>query len=166
MAPKSKIAPSKHSRAARRATSPSINTDKSLKNVSLPAREPTARPSVLAAHHSAGISKKSKRGRKSQLSAKARKRQEKGLEMAEAILGRTAKKVEKSIGRARSVQQRSKAWDAINKLAVEASEMERLVKEDEEEAWTDEEMDVNEKAASEAQPTATVAAMDDDEEIL
>ncbi|KAL6691481.1 Alb1 domain-containing protein [Trichoderma pleuroticola] len=116
MAPTQKRAPSKRSRAARRATSPSINTDKSLKDVSLPstsASSSSARPSVLAARHSAGVTKKSRRGR--QLSAKGRRRQEKGLEMAEAFVERTSKKLEKSLGKAKVVQARSKKWDDINK---------------------------------------------------
>ncbi|PNP57007.1 hypothetical protein THARTR1_02849 [Trichoderma harzianum] len=117
MAPTQKRAPSKRSRTARRATSPSINTDKSLKDVSLPSTKSTssssARPSVLAARHSAGVTKKSRRGR--QLSAKGRRRQEKGLEMAEAFVERTSKKLEKSLGKAKVVQARSKKWDDINK---------------------------------------------------
>ncbi|PHH93363.1 hypothetical protein CDD83_5917 [Cordyceps sp. RAO-2017] len=124
-------APSKHSRAARRATSPSINTDKSLKDVSLPGassppssaaaaattttKTPTERPSVLAVHRSAGVQKKAKAGRKTRLSAKARRRHDRGLEMAEAVVERTRLKTERSVGRARTVQARRKAWDDINK---------------------------------------------------
>ncbi|KAM0340853.1 hypothetical protein ACHAPU_010269 [Fusarium lateritium] len=110
-------APSKHSRAARRATDIDIDTDKSLKEVKPPTRDAPQRPSVLAAQHSAGVTKKVKRGRS--LSAKARKRQEKGFEMAEAIAERTKSKVEKSKGRGKNVQQRAKNWDDINKAAEE-----------------------------------------------
>ncbi|KPM40802.1 hypothetical protein AK830_g5769 [Neonectria ditissima] len=119
-----KKGPSSNTRAARRATSPSIDTDKSLKDVKPPSRTAaSARPSVLAAHQSAGVQKKSKNNRKSQMSARARRRHEKGLEMAEAILERTSRKVEKSVGRGRNVKERSKAWDAINKAAeVEAAD--------------------------------------------
>ncbi|POR35135.1 Ribosome biogenesis protein Alb1, partial [Tolypocladium paradoxum] len=72
-------APSKHSRAARRATSPGINTDKSLKDVALPSKASRAaaaadRPSVLAVHRSAGVQKKAKPTRKGRLSARARRR--------------------------------------------------------------------------------------------
>ncbi|OAQ80642.1 alb1 domain-containing protein [Purpureocillium lilacinum] len=128
--------PSKHSRAARRATSPSINTDKSLKAVSLPTSSSTTthestgadshntsstnknRPSVLAVHRAAGVSKKtSKPARKSRMTAKMRRRHERGLEMAEAVTERTGLKIEKSIGRARAVQARSKGWDDINARA-------------------------------------------------
>ncbi|CCE34596.1 uncharacterized protein CPUR_08529 [Claviceps purpurea 20.1] len=103
--------PSKHSRAARRATSPSINTDKSLKSVAPPSRSSDTRPSVLEVHRSAGVTKKTRPARKARLSSKMRKRHEKGLEMAAAVTERTGKKLEKSIGRARVVVERSRAWE-------------------------------------------------------
>ncbi|KAM0231733.1 hypothetical protein ACHAPO_008313 [Fusarium lateritium] len=115
-----KKAPSIHSRAARRATDIDINTDKSLKEVQPPPRDAPHRPSVLAAQHSAGISKKAKRGRKDKMSAKARQRHEKGLEMAAAVAERTQNKIEKSKGRGRNVQFRAKNWEEINKAAEEA----------------------------------------------
>ncbi|CEI42026.1 hypothetical protein FVEN_g11789 [Fusarium venenatum] len=115
-----KKAPSIHSRAARRATDIDINTDKSLKEVQPPPRDAPHRPSVLAAQHSAGISKKAKRGRKDKMSAKARQRHEKGLEMAAAVAERTQNKIEKSKGRGRTVQFRAKNWEEINKAAEEA----------------------------------------------
>ncbi|KAF5644539.1 hypothetical protein F52700_2540 [Fusarium sp. NRRL 52700] len=118
-----KKAPSIHSRAARRATDIDIDTDKSLKEVK-PPRDATQRPSVLAAHHSAGITKKAKRGRKEKMSAKARKRHEKGLEMAAAVVERTKNKVEKSKGRGRNIQQRAKNWDEINRAAEESDSAE------------------------------------------
>lgn len=107
-------APSLHSRAARRATSPSIDTDKSLKNLRPPTESINHRPAVLAAHHSAGVTKKSKRGRKAVMSSKARRRHEKDLDRAEAIMDRTAKKIQKSKGQARAIQVRRKTWDEIN----------------------------------------------------
>ncbi|KAH6611610.1 c6 zinc finger domain-containing [Trichoderma cornu-damae] len=188
MAQTQKRAPSKRSRAARRATSPSINTDKSLKSVSLPVSAATAssssfssssaRPSVLAARHSAGVAKKSKRGR--QLSAKGRRRQERGLEMAEAFIERTGKKLEKSIGKARVVQARSKKWEHINKAVQESkSNAFEVLRQGNGEGgefkageWeTDEEMDGDDAAAegnsASAQPTAAAPALDvDDDEIL
>ncbi|EGR49651.1 uncharacterized protein TRIREDRAFT_106641 [Trichoderma reesei QM6a] len=174
--------PSKRSRAARRATSPSINTDKSLKEVSLPgstSKSSTSAvlPSVLAARHSAGVTKKSKRGR--QLSARGRRRQEKGLEMAEAFVERTSKKLEKSIGKAKVVQARAKKWDDINKAAEEsrsnAFEVLRMATgEDDDdkegetkmEEWeTEDEMDgetVGAAATEVAAPAAPVLDEDDD----
>ncbi|KAM0471919.1 hypothetical protein ACHAPX_009055 [Trichoderma viride] len=179
MAKTQKIAPSRRSRAARRATSPSINTDKSLKNASLPdSSSSTAapRPSVLAARHNAGVTKKVRRGRA--VSAKGRRRQERGLEMAEAIIERTSKKLEKSFSKARIVQTRAKKWDDINKDALKTKEnaFAALMQDGDEEdkEWeTDEEMDggdaVKAAAAAAAPVQPTVAAPmldDDDDEIL
>lgn len=110
-------APSLHSRAARRATSPSINTDKSLKDVQLPSESLNQRPAVLGLHQNAGVTKKSKRGRKSVLSTRARARHERGLEKAEAIVDRTATKVQKSKYSASKVETRKKTWDEINSAA-------------------------------------------------
>lgn len=145
-----KPAPSKHSRAARRATAIDINTDKSLKEITPPTLHRKARPSVLSAQANSGVSKKSKR--KSHMSSKARKRHEKALEMAEAVIERTGKKVERSKSRGRNVQDRAKGWDDINRAAVTLGEGPMPGDENEEggkadEEWeTDEEMD--EKAAS------------------
>ncbi|KAL7941817.1 Alb1 domain-containing protein [Trichoderma barbatum] len=177
MAQTQKRAPSKRSRAARRATSPSINTDKSLKDVSLPsASSSSARPSVLAARHSAGVTKKSKRGR--QLSARGRRRQEKGLEMAEAFIERTSMKLEKSIGKSKVVQARSKKWDDINKSAQEskANAFEVLKQggdgdDDGKGAeWeTDDDMDGDDAAKADtaaAASTATPVLDDDNDEIM
>jgi hypothetical protein len=108
-----------HSRAAKRASSPSIDLDKSLKSVKPPGDAKDIRPSVLAIHQGAGISKKSKNGRKSVLSAKAARRKEKGMDRAEAFMDKKDKKVEKSKGRARNVQDRSKAWEVQNKTLLE-----------------------------------------------
>ena len=102
-----------HSRASRRATSPGIDTDKSLKNVQPPPLSLNERPAILAAHHGAGVTKSKKR--KSQLSHKARVRQERNLERGEAIAERTALKVQKSKGQARVIQSRKKTWDELNK---------------------------------------------------
>lgn len=67
----------------------------------------------MAAHHSGGVVKKTKR--KSQLSHKARIRQERNLERGEAIAERTALKVQKSKGQARVIQSRKKTWDELNR---------------------------------------------------
>ncbi|KLU92739.1 hypothetical protein MAPG_11641 [Magnaporthiopsis poae ATCC 64411] len=115
-----KKAPSKHSRAARRATSPSIDTDKSLKNVKPPAESINLRPAVLAAQHGAGVGKmkKARSGRKAVLSSRARRRHEKGMDRAEAIMDRTLSKIEKSKGQARTIQGRRKAWEDINTIVM------------------------------------------------
>lgn len=80
------------------------------------------------------MTKKSKNGRKSVLSAKAKRRQEKGLDRAEAVMDKKEKKIEVSKGRARTVQERAKAWEDLNKkiLARKAKE-EALEKEN----WVD-----------------------------
>ncbi|KAF7935503.1 hypothetical protein BELL_0102g00050 [Botrytis elliptica] len=113
---KNKASTSVRSRAAKRASSPSIDTDKSLKNVKAPA-ETVYNPQILSPHQGAGVSKK-KSGR--QLSSKAKKRQNKGMDRAEAVMDRTSTKIEKSKYRGRNVQERAKTWEALNKKAQEA----------------------------------------------
>ncbi|TPX08168.1 uncharacterized protein E0L32_001936 [Thyridium curvatum] len=107
--------PSKHSRAARRATSPSINTDKSLKNVQAPAPSTDHRPSILGLHQAAGVTKKTrKQGRKAAPSARARRRADRGADRAEQIMDRTQAKVQRSKAASRAIQSRSRGWDEIN----------------------------------------------------
>lgn len=121
--------------------------DKSVKELPL-ARNPIVRPSVLAARESAGVSKKKSqaRGSKGKMSAKARRRHERGMQMAEAVLERTSVKVEKSKGRGRSVQDRAKAWDLINKRAAEEEQREQEEEEQDKDGWeTDEDMDAPEE---------------------
>ncbi|KAI9871400.1 MAG: hypothetical protein M1830_002955, partial [Pleopsidium flavum] len=87
-----------HSRAAKRASSPSLNLDKSLKSLKPPADTTKKhRPSVLAVHHGAGITKKKAKGKA--VSRSQRRRQEKGLERAEAVMDKTEKKVERNAGK-------------------------------------------------------------------
>jgi hypothetical protein len=157
-----------HSRAAKRASSPSIDTDKSLKNVKPPTETRTHRPSILAVHQGAGVSKKSKHGRKSVLSARAKRRQERGLDRAEAVMDKKEMKVEKSRGRARNVQQRAKAWEELNKLAVAQKELGDAPAED----WVDDEPDalddveVGDAPALEAQSVPLPEPAEDEDEVL
>ncbi|KAK4242305.1 hypothetical protein C8A03DRAFT_11527 [Achaetomium macrosporum] len=125
---KGKKGPSKHSRAARRAASPSIDVDKSLKEVRPPQESVDRRPAVLAAHHSGGVTKKAKSGRKAVLSSKARRRQEKSMGRAEAIMERTALKVQKSKSHAKVINSRKKTWDEINREVFEREERAKLSK--------------------------------------
>ncbi|RKF55812.1 hypothetical protein OnM2_086009 [Erysiphe neolycopersici] len=104
-----------HSRAARRLTSPSIDLDKSLKYIKPPSYTKKSRPSILEIHHGAGVTKKTKTHRKSVLSAKARRRHEKGLDHAVAVLERTEKKIKKSKVKAKVSQERSINWEDVNK---------------------------------------------------
>lgn len=158
-----------HSRAAKRASSPSIDTDKSLKNVPLPTESKSNRPSVLAVHQSAGVTKKSKNGRKSVLSAKAKRRQERGMDRAEAVMDRTETKVQKSKVRARSVQDRAKAWDELNRNVVAAAKKQAALENEKLDEGEDNEMDVeaSEAAAVEVPVAAqSIPLPEDDDEIL
>ncbi|KAI5924252.1 Alb1-domain-containing protein [Camillea tinctor] len=156
-------ASSVRSRAARRATSPSIDTDKSLKNVQAPPESVDHRPSILAIHHGAGVSKKSKKGRN--MSSKARRRHEKGQDRAVAIMERTQTKVAKSKGQARSIQSRAKSWDEINKHIPTTNQKLTDYNSDEEEGQEESELDDEMNEAPEAKqagvpsaPPADVAA--------
>ncbi|KAL2019984.1 hypothetical protein VTK56DRAFT_8984 [Thermocarpiscus australiensis] len=145
---KGKKAPSIHSRAARRATSPSIDTDRSLKHVRPPPESVDRRPAVLAAHHTGGVTKKAKTNRKAVMSSKARRRREKSMDRAEAIMERTAVKVQKSKGHAKVIHSRKKAWEEINREVFEQEGRPKLSK----------------KAKAKAEEDAMVAAFyaDDD----
>lgn len=70
-------------------------------------------PSVLAARAGAGVTKKASQ-RKAVLSARAKKRKEKGIDRAEAISARTSTKVEKSINSAKAMKVRRKTWEEVN----------------------------------------------------
>ncbi|KAI1165253.1 Alb1-domain-containing protein [Nemania serpens] len=109
---KKKKAPSLHSRAARRATSPGIDTDKSLKNVQPPPESVDNRPSILAIRHGAGVTKRQNKGRA--VSSRARKRHEKAQDRAAALIERTAKKVALSKDQSRTIQGRRKVWEEVN----------------------------------------------------
>ncbi|RAL64804.1 hypothetical protein DID88_001401 [Monilinia fructigena] len=137
---KNKASTSVRSRAAKRASSPSIDTDKSLKNIKAPVE-----------------TKKS--GRKAQLSSKAKRRQEKGMDRAEAIMDRTSTKIEKSKYRGRNVQERAKNWEALNKKAQEAvqaamnKENEVSEEEDMEEVQSQGEVEMDGTSAAPVAPT-------------
>lgn len=73
-----------------------------------------------------------------------RKRHEKGLEMAAAVTERTGKKLEKSIGRARVVVERSRAWEEVNRKVGEGG-FGALVDEGDEMEWDTEEEEEEEK---------------------
>ena len=141
------LGPSVHSRAARRATSPSIDTDKSLKDVKLPEVSSHYRPDVFGVQQGSGITKRARKGRKAVLSTKARKRQEKQLDRAEAVMDRTAKKIERSRGQMKNINTRKKNWDDVNKqIPGKPTKGAEKLDQDEHEraavAWeTDEEMD-------------------------
>jgi len=107
-----------HSRAARRATSPSIDTDKSLKNAALPK---DGGDSLYHYHdrHGGGVTKR--RAKISPLKRQKRLRKEKDIQRAEAVLDQLERKVEKSQSKGRSVKGRRHDWEDVNdKLGVTA----------------------------------------------
>ncbi|KAL2011419.1 hypothetical protein VTN00DRAFT_4137 [Thermoascus crustaceus] len=105
-----------HSRAARRAVSPSVDLDKSL--TSLPRPEPS-NFSALAAQSNASVSKK----KKNKAKTRAQKlRQQKGIERAEVVMDQLEKKVAKSVGKGKKVKARKAAWEELNRKPVKVSE--------------------------------------------
>ncbi len=84
------------------------------------------RPSILGIHQAAGVTKKTKRlGRKAVPSAKARRRQERGLDRAAAVIERTAQKMQRSKTQSRAIQERSKAWTEINSRIVQEAGLDK-----------------------------------------
>ncbi|KAL2845556.1 Alb1-domain-containing protein [Aspergillus pseudodeflectus] len=107
---------SKHSRAARRAASPSVDLDKSL--ASLPRAEKTElhRESILSDRANAGVSKKQSKPKAK--SRAQRLRQQKGMERAEAVLDQQEIKLAKSNNRAKVVKNRRADWSDLNGKAA------------------------------------------------
>ncbi len=103
----SRLAPSIHSRAARRAASPSLDTDKSLADF----KPPTSRSThVSFKAQDAGVrKKKAKPLRRGQ-----RLRQQKGLDRAEIVMDQLESKVTKSVGKLKTRKERKKEWTDIN----------------------------------------------------
>ncbi|RHZ68031.1 hypothetical protein CDV55_101061 [Aspergillus turcosus] len=128
-----------HSRAARRAASPSLDVDKSL--TSLPRAENTViqRDSVLNERANAGVSKKSKAKAKTRTQ---RLRQQKGMERAEIVYSRLEKKVAKSVSRAKNVKARKSDWEALNRN-VSGSMFEALQERDDDTHLDDAMVDVS-----------------------
>ena len=108
---------SQHSRAARRAASPSLNLDKSLKpatstSTTTPKRSSPA-PATLASQtltQFAGIHKKQKKGANNMTRAQ-RLRHQRGLEKAAEVLDKRQVKVVKSLGKEKVVKERSRMWE-------------------------------------------------------
>ncbi|KAH8425204.1 Alb1 domain-containing protein [Aspergillus melleus] len=128
---------SKHSRAARRAASPSLDVDKSV--MSLPRVEETALPrdSVLADRANSGVSKKQSKPRNK--SRAQRQKQQNGIERAESVMDQMEKKVSNSVSRAKAVKARRGEWEDLNRKSV-ASKFQALENEadnDEDDAMVD-----------------------------
>ncbi|MCJ1284056.1 hypothetical protein MMC26_003387 [Xylographa opegraphella] len=142
-----------HSRAAKRASSPSINLDKSLKGVKSPNTGSASHPSVLSVHNGAGIVKRKGKGKS--LSRQQRLRHEKGMERAEAVIDKKEKKVERSAIKGKAVKERSAAWDELNGK-VHDKRTKPIPKEEDEDGWEDEEMQVEDAVASPLAETTAV----------
>ncbi|KAI8932043.1 hypothetical protein NX059_010936 [Plenodomus lindquistii] len=106
-----------HSRAARRAASPSLNLDKSVKapahttrDSASPSRPSNANPHALAAKD-AGIIKKQKKGK---LTRAQRLRQQQALDRAAENMDKLEAKRNKSFVKAKTITERAKGWEDVN----------------------------------------------------
>jgi hypothetical protein len=156
-----------HSRAARRAVSPSMN----IGTIKSTPADPEPKPHVLSAKKS-GISKP----KKSNLKRAQRERYQKGLERGADNMDKLELKRQKSKLREKTVKERAKGWEDINGeggkrkkgafdlLAVEGDD------DDDEKAWVDEEMgdatgkdaDVQDTATKEDTAVAALPVVDDE----
>ncbi len=95
------------------------------------------------------------------MSAKAKRRHEKGMDRAEAVMDKKETKVEKSKGRARTVQERAKAWDDLNKkiLAKKTKEEGQLVVKDQENSIDGDEVEMEMENATEVEQAHGTEAM-------
>ncbi|EMD65138.1 hypothetical protein GGP41_003777 [Bipolaris sorokiniana] len=107
-----------HSRAARRAASPSLDLPKSAqkpahttRDSASPSRPSSVNPHALAAKD-AGIQKRQKKG--TNMTRAQRLRHQKGLERAEENMDKLANKRLKSLGKGRKVTERAKGWEDVN----------------------------------------------------
>ncbi|RAL14544.1 Alb1 domain-containing protein [Aspergillus homomorphus CBS 101889] len=161
---------SKHSRAARRAASPSLDLDKSL--VSVPRVEETVqRESILADRANAGVSKK--KAKSKPLSKVQRARQQKGIERAEAVMDQLENKVNRSANRAKVVKARRGEWEDLNRKASKTAFQALNDEADDLDAMVDDSAAPTKKSKPVAQPifaaqnpvVAQHADNDEDEEI-
>ncbi|KAL1797920.1 hypothetical protein ACET3X_004526 [Alternaria dauci] len=148
-----------HSRAARRAASPSLNLDKSAqkpanttRDSASPSRPSQANPHALKAKD-AGIQKKQKKDTK--MTRAQRLRYQKGLERAEENMDKLEKKRAKSVGKSKKIIERAKGWEDVNgdgskksKKQVALEQLEDEEKRKEREWVSDEDMDVEEETAA------------------
>ncbi|OAL46433.1 hypothetical protein IQ07DRAFT_574297 [Pyrenochaeta sp. DS3sAY3a] len=145
-----------HSRAARRAASPSIDLDKSAKpsntarDSASPSRPSKINPHALAAKD-AGIQKKQK---KNNMTRAQRLRQQKTLERAEENMDKLQVKRGKSFGKEKIVKDRAKGWEDVNgdgrkkkKAANGFEAIEDEAKKEDREWVSDEDMDGNDLSA-------------------
>lgn len=77
------------------------------------------------------------------------------MDRAEAVMDKTEKKVEKSKGRSKTVQERAKNWDELNKkLLAQKAKEEALALE--KENWVDEEDDMEDVETGDAADAKTM----------
>jgi hypothetical protein len=149
-----------HSRAARRAASPSIDLDKTLRKTTRdstsPSRPSNAKPHALAAQN-AGIQKKQKKGT---MTRAQRLRHQKGLERAGEILDKRQVKVVKSIGKQENIKNRAQGWEDVNgdgkkkkKKTKTVEDVDPAEEADQISGWVDDE-DMDDTAAVVQAPTA------------
>jgi hypothetical protein len=146
-----------HSRAARRAVSPSLNLDKgaqkpahTTRDSASPSRPSKVNPHALAAKD-AGIQKKQKKG--TNMTRAQRLRYQKGLERAEENMEKLEKKRIKSVGKEKTIKERAKGWEDVNgdgtkktKKPHALDQLEEEEKRKEREWVSDEDMDEDEAA--------------------
>ncbi|EDU48800.1 conserved hypothetical protein [Pyrenophora tritici-repentis Pt-1C-BFP] len=152
MAKTAKVKKRLHSRAARRAASPSLNLDKSAqkpahttRDSASPSRPSKVNPHALAAKD-AGIQKKQRKS--GNMTRAQRLRYQKGLERAEDNMEKLEKKRMKSLGKEKKIKERAKGWEDVNGEGLKKSKKGHAVEEVEVEEMTgdggwvsDEEMD-------------------------
>ncbi|KAJ5620320.1 hypothetical protein N7510_004304 [Penicillium lagena] len=107
---------SQHSRAARRAASPSLDLDKSLKTLPRAESPTVQRPSVLSERANSGVQKRQKKGKN--MTKAQRLRQQKGLERAEAVVDQMEVKLTKSANRQKTINSRRAAWEDTNRKST------------------------------------------------
>jgi hypothetical protein len=148
-----------HSRAARRAASPSLNLDKSAQKPSHTTRDSASpsRPDKINTHalaaKDAGIQKKQKKG---SMTRAQRLRYQKGLERAEENMDKLEKKRMKSVGKQGLIKERAKGWEDVNTDGTKKPKRENVIdqvaaeKKKEREWVSDEDMDDEETGAPDA----------------
>ena len=105
-----------HSRAARRAASPSVDIDKSLTSIPRAETNEIQRPSILYERANSGVSKKQAKAK--QISKSQRRRQKKGLERAEVVMDQLENKIAKSVKRGKTVKARRVKSTSLNRCSL------------------------------------------------
>ena len=124
------------SRASKRATSPSIDVDRSLKDAP---RASDATP-VLAARPASGVTKS--KTKQKPLTRGQRRRHERGLARAEVVQDQLSKRADEATSKLKKRRDRKKLWDDVNTGATNFDKMKAILGEnDDGDEWVDEEMD-------------------------